>query len=112
MSFTVAVTGVTLNPLTVEVLLTHSSGATRTFVATRPETVPFVHTGTRLITDDELAAWTTAGTRAQKRAVLRAIVEARLPDERPRAMAVVNAPAISGTVPVEDLPPSFASTDN
>jgi hypothetical protein len=111
MSFDVQVTSVVLNPLTVEVLLTHSTGATRTFVATRPEAVPYVHTGTKPITDAELALFQAASTRAQKRAALRAIVEARLPDERPRVLAHVNAPASAGAVATDDLPPSFTTSD-
>jgi hypothetical protein len=111
MSFTVQVTGVTLNPLTVEVLLTHSSGATRTFVATRTEAVPYVHTGTRPITDEELAAFQAASTQAQRRAAIKVIVQARLPEERPRVLAVVDAPANTGSAPAADLPPAFNVTD-
>lgn len=111
MSITVAVTGVTLNPLTIEVLLTHSGGQTRTFVASRTDAVPFIHTGTRLISDEELAAWVATATRAQKRAVLRSIVESRLPEERVRLLALVNAPASAGPVATEDLPPSFTVAD-
>jgi hypothetical protein len=111
MGFTVEVTGVALNPLTVEVLLTHSSGASRTFVATRPEAVPNVHTGTRPITDAELAAFQGATTQAQRRAALRAIVQARLPEERPRVLAIVAAPANAGAAPASDLPAPFSATD-